>query len=309
MCPRSQIYSRTKHLLLSSRGKRWKDVLLAMFTAYIDDSGTDPQQSVANCSVLIIPASRLVALESEWNRLKEKEQFSCWHTSEAAARNRDSDFANWDGVKYERVFRRVRQICKKYCVQPMSFSVYKKDYDEIVLPHLPYADKYHYTWAIRHLLSHTELWRSSKGGPYPLEYVFSWMGEKRHNSRRQEIEDLMDQAEEEAKEKGIPGEFEHWTFRRPMEIPGLQCVDAFAWCVYQYGLLAFCSKPMSDDALTAWEDFANHGGGNWGFDVTCRREQLKAWVDKELADGRSAKRFQEWQKKHLKKRPTNRMSG
>jgi hypothetical protein len=269
-----------------------------MFIAYIDDSGTDPQQQVANASVLIIPAARTVALESEWNRLKRKEHFSCWHTSEAVARNKESDFANWDDAKFERVFHHVRQICKKYCVQPMSFSVYKRDYDDVVLPHLPYADKHHYTWAIRMLLSYMERWRSFKNVP-PLEYVFSWMGEKRRNTRRQEIEDVMDQAEEDAREKGTPGEFEHWTFRPPKEIPGLQCVDAFAWCIYQCGLQAFCKKPMSKAALTTWEDFGDCVGGR--FDVTVKREHLKTWVDKELADGRSAKRLQEW--KERKRRP------
>lgn len=291
-----KIFGRTHHYLVSAWGSRWQHVNLAMFTAYIDDSGTDPQQQVANATVLIIPANRIIALESEWTRLREKENFSNWHTSEfvARARNPKSEFANWDDAKHERVFRRVREICKKYCVQPMSFSVYKKDYDEVVLPHLPYADRYHYTWAIRSLLSHTERWRAFTKLPEPLEYVFSWMGEKRHNTRRQEIEDLMDQAEEESKEKGIPGEFEHWTFRRSREIPGLQCVDALAWSVYQYGLLVFCKKPLCEDAKVAWNDFGKYLGGKWGFDVTVTRKNLQTWVEKELADGRSEKRFREW---------------
>jgi Protein of unknown function (DUF3800) len=270
-----------------------------MFTAYVDDSGTDPQQQVANATVLIIPAARIIALESEWNRLREKEQFSYWHTSDFVARNRKSEFANWDDVKHERVFRRVRQICKKYCVQPMSFSVYKKDYDEIILPRLPYADKYHYTWAIRSLLSHVEQWRAFKKVPDPLEYVFSWMGEKRRNARRQEIEDVMDQSEEESRKKGIPGEFEHWTFRRAQEVPGLQCVDAIAWSVYQYGLLAFCKTPLGDDARVAWDDFGKYLGGNWGFDATVTRESLSKWVEAEIKDGKSEARFKAW---HDKKR-------
>ncbi len=38
--------SRTVYLL-SIRGLRWKEVLLAAFNVYIDDSGTDPKQKVA----------------------------------------------------------------------------------------------------------------------------------------------------------------------------------------------------------------------------------------------------------------------
>ncbi len=290
-----RINGRTHHFLVSAWGSRWKDVSLA-FTAFIDDSGTDPKQQIANATVLIVPASRIVALEAEWNRLKEKEGFSCWHTSEFAARNPKSDFANWDDAKHVRVFRRVRNICKKYCVQPMSFSVLKKDYDEMVLPILPFADKHHYSWAIRSLLAHTERWRNTKQVP-PLEYVFSWMGEKRKNERRREIEDLMDQAEDEAKAEGHPGEFEHWTFRRPAEIPALQCVDALAWSVYQYGVLMFCKKPLCEDARIAWDDFGKYLGGNWGFDVTTTRAALKKWAEAEAADGQSEKRLREWKER------------
>src|SRR5271155_4361077 len=45
---------------------RWRDVFLAMFRAYIDDSGTDPEQQVAIASMLIMPATRIPALDREW---------------------------------------------------------------------------------------------------------------------------------------------------------------------------------------------------------------------------------------------------
>ncbi len=104
----------------------------------------------------------------------------------------------------------------------------------------------------------------------------------------------MDQAEESAKETGFAGAYENWSFRRATEIPGLQCVDALAWSVYQYGLLAYCQKPMNAKALDAWNDFTKHNGGKWGFDVTITRQNLKKWVDKEMADGVSIKKFAEW---------------
>jgi hypothetical protein len=127
------------------------------------------------------------------------------------------------------------------------------------------------------------------------------MGEKRKNLRRSEVEDVMDQAEESAKESGYAGAYEHWSFRRPVEIPGLQCVDALAWCVYQYGLLAYCKKPMTDVALDAWNDFTKSRNGKWGFDVTITREALKKWVDLEMADGKSVKRFAEWKTRRRNK--------
>ncbi len=46
VCP-SQPYSSTKHMLLSVYGSQWKKRILAMFSLYIDDSGSDPHQPIA----------------------------------------------------------------------------------------------------------------------------------------------------------------------------------------------------------------------------------------------------------------------
>jgi hypothetical protein len=273
-----------------------------MFTAYIDDSGSDPNQAVANATALIIPGARIVALEREWDALKRKEGFSCWHTSEfvAGKKNPKSEFAKWDDEKHDRVFRRVRNICKKYGVQPMSFSVKKQDYDEVVPEFFrKHSGKFHYTWAIRHILAHTVQWRLSRSIKHPLEYVFDWMGEKRKNLRRREIEDVMDQAEEDAASKGRIGEYANWSFRCRTDIPGLQCVDALAWCVYQYGTMVFCKKPLITDAKIAWDDFSTYLGGKWQFDVTVTRENLKKWVEQELADGASMEKFKAWEERKL----------
>lgn len=49
-CATRAEYSRTKHLLLSARGARWKEVYVVGFTAFIDDSGTAPSQRVASAT-------------------------------------------------------------------------------------------------------------------------------------------------------------------------------------------------------------------------------------------------------------------
>lgn len=102
---------------------------MAFFTAYIDDSGTAPDQKIASCTALIVPAKRLSSLEEEWKDFKIKEQFCDFHSSEFVARNHKSFFANWDDAKHMRVFDRAREITKKYGVKVWSFSVRKAEYD------------------------------------------------------------------------------------------------------------------------------------------------------------------------------------
>ena len=136
---------------------------MAMFTVYFDDSGTSPSQHVAIATAMVIPAMQIIRLEREWETFKLKEKFSCFHTSEFIAKNPDSEFADWDEDKRKRVFRRVRDITKKYATRAVSFAVYKEHYDQIVPQNLrEVSGIHHYTWAIRHLITHLDDWKSAK---------------------------------------------------------------------------------------------------------------------------------------------------
>lgn len=222
------------------------------FTAYIDDSGSDPSQSVANATALIVPDLRVFALEREWENLKKREHFADFHTSVFVARNPRSEFADWDDHKQRRVFTRVRQIIKRFGVKVVSFTVHKKDYDEVVPSALrKYAGKYHYTWAMRHLVSQIVAWRIVSGA-LPLKYVFDWMTER--EPHRIEIETVMKQGEKVANELGVIGECTNYSFRHRKDVAGLQCVDLLAWTCYQYGLLAHRKKLLPEFADVAWKD-------------------------------------------------------
>lgn len=229
-----------------------------LFTNYVDDSGTDPNQRVAIASGWIVPAARIVALEREWDRLKEKEGFTDFHTSVFSAwfRNKKSEFRDWDAAKHARVFSRVRQIAKKYGARTIAFAVKKKDYDEVVPEEFRrYWGTFHYTWAIRQFVDYVHRWQRHFSAA-PLEYVFDYM--KPSDPCRKEIETVMEQAEDMT---GSKGDFTNFGFRERKLLPGLQLSDALAWTSYQYALQAFYEKPMVCDAQTAWKDFHEHLNG------------------------------------------------
>jgi hypothetical protein len=298
----SQRLGRTEHMLLSAWGKRWREVQLVMFTAYIDDSGSDPSQPVAHATALVIPGGQLQALERHWQSLQSKGQFGDFHTSVFVARNHKTEFANWSDKQQKKVFLRVRHIIKKFGVKIFSFTVHKKDYDEIVPSDFrKYIGKYHYSWAIRQTVAHLVQWRRSCGMQSPLEFVFDWM--KPSDPHRQEIDVVMEQAERVANEFGLVGEYTNYSFRHRKEIPGLQCVDCVAWTCYQYGLLMHRNKPLHPFAEAAWRDFCGHRssplktGGlmDWFSAATIMRDDLQQWVNDELADGKSLARFKAWE--------------
>jgi hypothetical protein len=245
-------------------------------------------------------------MEQEWDNLKQKEGFSDFHTSIFVYRNPHHEFANWDDAKLERVFKRVRQITKKYVTQIFSFAVKKDDYEDCV-PHelRKYAGKYHYSWALRHVAMFVQIWRIDKKISEPYEWVFDWMKPK--DEARKEVETVMEQAEEEARDKrGVEHEYSNFGFRPRATLPALQCADLVAWTNYNFTLEKFKNKPLHPFAKIAWDDFASMPTGyspsipkvlDWNYAVTMKRGHLKDWAQKEIEDGRSLIRFREWEEK------------
>lgn len=270
------------------------------FTLYADDSGTSPSQRVAIATALVIPTYSVPRLEGEWNEFLNKEKLTSFHTSEFVARNPKSEFASLTDDDQKRIFARVQQISKKYGVVAASVAVNKKSYDDIVLePYRELIGKYHYTFAIRWLTALVDQWRkhSPKVRGLPLEYVFDWMGEPK-DERRKEIEDVMKQSADFSKELGKDGDYENYSFRKRIGIPGLQCVDAIGWVCYQYALGRFYESPLHEFVEPAWNYFeGDRGPTGWLRAITFKKEALQKWYKNESEDGRSMKRFLEWKVK------------
>src|SRR5438270_7571717 len=118
--------ARLEHILASAYGLNYARVSVAMFTLYIDDSGTSPSNPVAIAAAWIAPVKAWLRLETEWRRVGDKEGFGHFHAAEFAARNPKSDFANWTEEKQWRVIRRLREITKKYVHHGVAFAIPKK---------------------------------------------------------------------------------------------------------------------------------------------------------------------------------------
>jgi Protein of unknown function (DUF3800) len=271
---------------------RWREVYLSLFSVFVDDSGTAPDQQVAISTCLIIPAKRIVALESEWNTLKIKEGFDCFHTSEFSARNYKSEFAKWDDEKHKRVFTRVRSIVKKFGVKCLSFAVNKKDYDDVIPAEFKEHFKDHYSWAVYYVVRICARWRAESGVRNPYQWIFDYM--KPSDLKRKEIEKIMEMAEDMASSNGRPGEYKNFTFGERCDYPGLQCVDVLAWSCYQIALHAFTKKGYHPNAEVAASDFDEHMGGGWMDCITIKREDLEHFITKELDRGTALERFEAW---------------
>ena len=286
---------------ISAYGNKWKEVNLAMFTVYIDDSGTDPKQAVAIASAVIIPAKRIVALDSEWASLAAKEGFTDFHTSVCIAKNPKSEFANWDDDRTSRVAARIRQILRKYGTKAFSFAVNKVDYDEVVPSEIKeVGGKYHYTWAIRNVVSALDRWAEHARMTIPFEYVFDWMDKKSQGEAKAEVEIVLAQAE--SVNPHDPGRYTNYSFGKRRDIPALQCTDMLAWSCYQFALHKFAGTPLKFMAEQSFNEFEKNGldDQEWLTAVTITRDHLKDWGERELNDPRGQLRRKEWLAAHPK---------
>jgi hypothetical protein len=249
-----------------------------MFTAYIDDSGTDPSQKVAIATALIIPARRIIPFQSEWDTFTRKWGVLDFHTSECAVANPKSDFAGWNQEKVAACFRRIRQITRKYGVKCFSLAVNKDDYDAIVPESLrPVFGKHHYTWAVHSLLALLDEWACQTGIEHPIEYIFDWL--TLNSPQRREIEEAIARIEKER-----TGRFAgHYSFRHRSDYPGLQCVDLVGWTCYRFAMKVFTTLPLTDLQIECWNDFnSTKSGSKWLVAIGQNAEMLQKTVEAQL---------------------------
>jgi Protein of unknown function (DUF3800) len=241
------------HHLISAWGLQWKEVRLAFFTVYLDDSGTAYDQPIASASAWIIPTKNIVTLRSHWNRFIEANGITDFHASACAApTSKERRYANLTSTQKKHIFARVRQFCKKYGVQTFGFSVHKPDFDSIVTnEYKPYLGSY-YTWAVRHVVREAQLWKKEKRIVEPLQYIFDW--QERGSDEREEITDVMAQMGElHGDGQSLAHDFQH-----RKQTPGLQCVDLVAWLTLQLGLNNFRNRPIEGLASECIKDFENY---------------------------------------------------
>ena len=271
---------------------------IAVFTIYIDDSGTSPEHKIAIAAGIIIPKIQIAHFDAEWNKFLEREHISNFHSSVCLARNHKSEFANWDEEHVRKVFARVRQITFKYSVKGFCIGIHKQDYEDIVPADMKAAVGHsYYTWAVSSLLNLAHDWAEKRS--VPIEYVFD---EENKNIKR-EIEDALAFSEEIYEDHFLG----HYSFRMRREVPCLQAVDHFAWACYQGFRRSRFQHTLNPIAAESFEGYQQAKGEKWRVIQSLNREGLKNWVAKKRNDPRTQE-ILEFKKKRKEARQPKRKS-
>ena len=245
-----------------------------MFNVYIDDSGTAPTQRIAIASALVIPARRILALESEWKTYCQKYGIESFHTSECVYRNPKSEFASWDEARVESAILRVRQMTRKYGVRAISFAVTKEDFDaEMPEAWKDFVGRDHYVWAIWHLLKLLRDW-SHRHSESKMEFIFDHCEKRVREPIEKALADM---------ETQYPGTYDgHYSFRKRKEWAGLQCADLLAWSCFCAARLSFEKTPIHPIAEATIREYRKFNNGEWISAVTVRRPELRKSIQKYL---------------------------
>jgi hypothetical protein len=242
-----------------------------VFSIYIDDSGSAPEQKFAIAAGIVFPAKRLEAFEREWNALLEKEGIQELHASECVAHNAHSDFADWDDDCSERVLLRAQQIIFKYSVKAFSIGIHKQDYNEAVPKEMWLSvSQSHYVWALSSVLGLSYDWATSHSTP--MEYVF----DNASKAEKRDIQEAIDYSE-----TIYSGHFAgHYSFRSRKEVSGLQAADLYAWVNYQVACDTRFGIPIKPAAEKLWFPFIFRNQKNWCTIQSLSREGIEMWVKK-----------------------------
>jgi hypothetical protein len=272
-------YGRTQHLIESFHLSRSKNVLVAMLTIYIDDSGTSPNQSIAVAAGWIAKTPAWTLLERGWAKVQNvgSHGFTCMHMEEFSYGK--GEFEGWDLDKKLMVMRKLTPLITKRALKGFALGVVKKDFDEIVPASLrTQGFENHYTYAIRRVLGMIHDWRKAEGlEGLPIEYIFDFMD--LHNPRRMEIQRVfttLGTEDENLRTYGLSKD--GFNFKDKKSLPPLQAADMLAWTIYRAMQHEIKEKDASPIARLTFEKFhmakQRHlleGGYN-------KREHLVSWV-------------------------------
>lgn len=225
--------------------------LIPMFTLYCDDSGTHSQSEIAVAALLIARVEQWDKFTDDWNRANEKENFGVFHMADFVGKYEQFKQPEWAGKdKRDRTIKRLINIIQTRAQFAISCAVAKSAYDEVAAENRDHpffrAHKNHYTFAVRHCISHLESWRFKYKYAEPVQYVFD-----RLSKGKGEIDELMDRGlsggDLAMKVYGI-----HrggWSFQDKSVVIQLQAADIWAWENYKYTIDSFLpakadKKPM-----------------------------------------------------------------
>jgi len=208
--------------------------LIAMFTAYFDDSGTDKNSDIAVAACYISAKRGWDEFVDAWDKVRWEEGFGTvpFHMAEFVAppEQGHEPWCHWDKTKKDRVFAKLAQVINENKRIGISVAVPKEFWDRTPEHIRAHYGKEHYTFAVRMCINRIVQWRLRSLIKHPVRYIFDW--EMQKSQKREEISKILElitrqQNQEVANLLGL--EPQGYGFEHKEQFKPLQSADILAW--------------------------------------------------------------------------------
>lgn len=160
-----------------------------MYKAYFDDSGTDSSCPLAIAACYVSTKRGWDNFSRQWDCVRNDEDFDIFHMADFAANPERGiqPFCDWSHEKRQRVYSRLAQIINENKWAGFGIAIPKYVFDQVI-PDLPDPMRfkfgtYHFTFAVKVILTMIANWRKEYWIRTPMHYVFDRMGKGRGEIR------------------------------------------------------------------------------------------------------------------------------
>jgi len=232
MCVQSQ-YCSYRHYSADLK-RSDPESIIAMFTAFFDDSGTDRNSDIAVAACYVSTKRGWDDFVEDWDHIRWEESFDCFHMAHfvAPCEQGHKPWCDWDNVKKSHVYSRIAKAINSNKRIGIAAAVPKEIWDSTPEYIRQHYGREHYTFAVRMCMMRIAEWRRiSMPSSFSIRYVFDW--EMRDSQKRYEISKILDsitQPEFKDSAYAIFGiEPKGYSFEHKEEFKPLQAADILAW--------------------------------------------------------------------------------
>jgi hypothetical protein len=206
------------------------------YTAYFDDSGTDPSSSTAVAACYVGKTEQWKMLEGDWNDARKQFGFSTFGTADVLGGK--EEYRSWSREKRLRLIRSLSIKVGVRAAKGFAYCVSKEDYDAEIQSELRgVIGKEHYTFVVRGCLAEIKHWRIHNRITAPMLYVFDQM-----RKGKGELLEMFDRLVSNGEGQHFGLEHGGYVWESKVHYAGLQAVDVLAHSTF----LRMCVRAKSD---------------------------------------------------------------
>jgi len=206
--------------------------LIAMFTAYFDDSGTDRNSDIAVAACYVSAKRGWDEFVGAWDCARWEEGFDSFHMAEFVAPKDQGHkpWCDWTEEKKRHVYGRLSGIINENKRIGIAVAVPKAIWDTTPDRIRRHYGRQHYTFAVRMCMNRIVKWREKSMITLPIRYTFDW--EMQKTEKRQEITrifELIGKAQNQSVAELLGLEPDGYGFEHKENFKPLQAADILAW--------------------------------------------------------------------------------